>query len=363
MDKDLDLRFEKLERALGNMIDSLAKNNPSKTVAEELVAAEAELAEGLKLLERHQNNAARIQHLRQETAQLDAQIKDIANSLWNMRKELKAVSVTSHPPANPKYRFTTAELLAYARRISRNTLPLPGVTNGVDVSASQQQSQQQQTSQPADVGDSFQSQTPNTSFNLSFAAPAADTSIVFPGAPTPSTQDTPSQTQLPQHPALSAAAATAPATKEAAESKIPTHLRPALNPLRDATFLPWPSEDRIRSGALAAVQALVDSGIDPKGYDPVEEERRKKQAEEEERERLRREAEEREAAERRMQAERERMMREREQARLQAQREGGGLVPGLERRESLVAGGMGGGKPKQFTFLGADDDDDDDDGD
>ncbi|KAL1839654.1 hypothetical protein VTJ49DRAFT_1264 [Mycothermus thermophilus] len=371
MDKDLDARFEKLERALGSMIDSLAKNNPSKTVAEELVAAEAELAEGLKLLERHQNNAVRIQQLRQETSLLDTQIKDIASSLWNMRKELKAVPVTTHPPPNPQYRFTTAELLAYARRISRNTLPLPGVTNGVEIPTPQQQQQQQQQqpsfTQPADADDSFrQTQTPNTSFNLSFAAPTADTSVVFPGsAPTPTTltQDTtlpPSQQPLQEK--LSAAAATAPATKAAAESKLPPNLRPAVNPLRDATFLPWPSEARIRSGALAAVQALVDSGINPKGYDPAEEERRRKLAEEEERERLRREAEEREERERRMREERERMARERERARMQSQQEGG-LVPGLERRESLLATGGGGQKPKQFTFLGADDDDDDDDAD
>ncbi|KAL2267388.1 hypothetical protein VTJ83DRAFT_4665 [Remersonia thermophila] len=373
MDKDLDARFEKLERALGSMIDSLAKNNPSRTVAEELVAAEAELAEGLKLLERHQNNAARIQQLRQETSLLDTQIKDIASSLWTMRKELKAVPVTTHPPAHPEYRFTTAELLAYARRISRNTLPLPGVTNGVEIPTPQPPSQQQASfSQPADADDSFrQTQTPNTSFNLSFAAPAADASAVFPGsgalapAPTALTQDTaatlpPSQAPLQEK--LSAAAATAPATKAAAESKLPTHLRPAVNPLRDATFLPWPSEARIRSGALAAVQALVDAGINPKGYDPAEEERKRKRAEEEERERLRREAEEREERERRMREERERMARERERARMQSQQEAG-LVPGLERRESLLAAGGGGQKPKQFTFLGADDDDDDDDAD
>ncbi|KAL2165044.1 hypothetical protein VTH06DRAFT_340 [Thermothelomyces fergusii] len=169
MDKDLDGRFERLEKALGNMIDSLAKNNPSEKVAEELVAAENDLFDALKLLEKHQNNNARIQQLRQETARYDSQIKDIASSLWNMRKELKAVPTTTTPPGGKKNQFTTAELLAYARRISRNTLPLPGVTNGVDMSPTAP------ATQSADVEDSFrlqppsqqpsQTQTPNTSFN------------------------------------------------------------------------------------------------------------------------------------------------------------------------------------------------------
>jgi hypothetical protein len=343
MDKDLDRRFERLEKAIAAVIDGVAKNNPSESAAEDLRAAEAEFNEGLKLLERHQNNYARIQQLRQETSLLDTQIKDIASALWTMRKELKAVPTTTNPPGGPKHQFTTAELLAYARRISRNTLPLPGVTNGVDLSTPQS------STQPTEAEDSFrlqtqptQSQTPTTSFNMSFG-PTVSTPGGMPSASTPNTaHDT--------QPATQASSSSSYPTKATAEAKLPIHLKPAVNPLQDTPFLPWPSESQIRSGGLAAVQRLVDAGIDPKGYDPAEEERKKKEEEQARKEAEERARQEREAAERRMREENERMARERERAR---QMEGG-----LERRDSVAVGRP---KPKQFTFLGADDDDDEDD--
>ncbi|KAL2177806.1 vitamin-D-receptor interacting mediator subunit 4-domain-containing protein [Thermothelomyces heterothallicus CBS 202.75] len=347
MDKDLDGRFERLEKALGNMIDGLAKNNPSEKVAEELLAAENDLFDALKLLEKHQNNNARIQQLRQETARYDSQIKDIASSLWNMRKELKAVPTTGIPPSGKKNQFTTAELLAYARRISRNTLPLPGVTNGVDMSTTAP------PTQSADPEDSFrlpsqpsQTRTPNTSFNLSFSG-AVGTPGGATNTPTPNTaNDTQPTTQLPP----------SQPPKTTTEDRLPQHLKPAINPLHDAAFHPWPTEAQIRSGALAAIQRLVDAGIDPKGYDPEEEERKRKAEEQARREAEERARQEREAAERRVREERERMARERELAR---QREGeAAAAGGLERRDSVAVGRA---KPKQFTFLGADDDDDDDD--
>jgi hypothetical protein len=101
----------------------------------------------------------------------------------------------------------------------------------------------------------------------------------------------------------------------------------------------------------------VDRGIDPRGYDPAEEERKRVAAEQARRER--------EEAERRASEERERMAREREERARRAAQEnhpaGGaaGVVPGLERRDSVAVGvGRGDTQPKQFTFLGADDDDD-----
>ncbi|KAK4125852.1 hypothetical protein N657DRAFT_632047 [Parathielavia appendiculata] len=335
MDKDLctpmgellDCRFERLEKALNVMIDSLAKNTPSEKLAEELVSAQEDLNDGLKLLERHQNNYGRIQQLRQETSLLDTQIKDIASSLWNMRKELKAVPTTAHPMNGQRYRFTTAELLAYGRRISRNTLPPPGVTNGVDMS----------TPEPSQT-----TQTPFTSFNTSFNG-----TVGTPG-PMSATPNTTLDTQTTSQ----QLAAAKPNTTEA---KLPQHLKPAVNPLHNAAFQPWPTEAQIRSGGLAAIQRLVDAGIDPRGYDPEEEERKKQAEEQAKKEAEERARQEREAAERRMREERERMARERERARQQM--EGGA---GADRRDSVVGAGPRASKPKQFTFLGADDDDDED---
>ncbi len=348
MDKDLDRRFDRIEKAIGQMIDALAKNHPSEKAAEELLAADAELTEGLKLLETHQNNNARIQQMRQETSLLDTQIRDMTSALWNMRKELKAIPTTPRHPNGTKHQFTTTELLAYARRISRNTLPPPGVTNGVDMSAPQS------STQPPEPEDSFrlqtqptQTQTPGTSFNLSFNG-TVGTPGPMGSAPTPNTAtDTQPTTQLPP---------SSQPYKPTSEEKIPPHLQPAVNPLHDAAFHPWPTEGKIRSGGLAAIQRLVERGIDPRGYDPAEEERKLKEAEQAKREAEERARQEREEAERRMREERERMARERERAR---QMEGAG--GSLDRRESVAAFGRAGAqKPKQFTFLGADDDDDED---
>ncbi|KAK4155848.1 vitamin-D-receptor interacting mediator subunit 4-domain-containing protein [Chaetomidium leptoderma] len=353
MDKDMDGRFERLEKGIDNMVNALVKNNPSDKVAEDLLAAEAELSRGLKLLETHQNNYARIQQLRQETSLLDTQIKDIASSLWNMRKELKAIPTTTKPPDGSKHEFTTAELLAYARRISRNTLPPPGVTNGVDLSTSQP------STQPPDPEDSFrlqtqpsQTQTPNTSINLSFNGTVSTPGPISAPTPNMTTNNNDTQhttTQLPP---------SQPPTKATAEARLPLHLKPAVDATHDATFLPWPSEAHIRQGGLAAIQRLVDAGIDPRGYDPAEEERKRKAEEQAKKEAEERARQERDAAERRMREERERMARERERAR-QMEGAGAGGGGGAERRDSVAIGGGAARKPKQFTFLGGDDDDDD----
>ncbi|KAK4238681.1 vitamin-D-receptor interacting mediator subunit 4-domain-containing protein [Achaetomium macrosporum] len=344
MEKDLDGRFERLEKALNNMIDSVVKNNPSEQLAEELVAAQDDVMAGLKLLETHQNNYARIQQLRREVSRYDDQIKDIINSLWQMRKEL--VAVTATPPGGSKYQFTTEELLTFARQISRKTLPLPGVLNSyLDAN----------TARPAEP-ESQTAQTPNTSFNFGLS----NASIGTPGPMSASTPNTAANDTTTQQ--TSQLPPSQPYTKPpTTEEKLPAHLKPAVNPLLEASFQPWPTAEQIRSGALADIQRLVDKGIDPKNYDPAEEERKRvaeEQAKKEAEEQARREREE---AERRMREERERMARERERARQMEAVASGAGGRGAERRDSVAVGmGRAANKPKQFTFLGADDDDEDD---
>ncbi|KAK1783006.1 vitamin-D-receptor interacting mediator subunit 4-domain-containing protein [Copromyces sp. CBS 386.78] len=304
MDKYLDARFERVEKALATFIDSIAKYNPSEKLAEDLVAADRELAAGLKELERHQNNHARILQLRQETASLDQQTKDIIGGLWNMRKEVKTTPATNYPAAGPKYKFTTHELLNYAKRITG---------------------------------------TP--------AASAAPT----PAASGPVTTTT-STTALFSQPPL------APSANQTA---LPDDFKPHINLLTGYQFHPWPTEDKVRMGGMAAYQSLVSRAVDPRGYDPEEEERRKKEEEEARKEAEERAIREREEEERKMREERERMARERERARREeAERSGsisgpagGAGAPGAP----AVAPGAGGGGRSQFTFLDGMDDDDDDD--
>lgn len=48
MDKYIDSRFERLEKALTNLIDSVTKYHPSKPHARELEIADLELSSGLE---------------------------------------------------------------------------------------------------------------------------------------------------------------------------------------------------------------------------------------------------------------------------------------------------------------------------
>ncbi len=48
MDSIIDGRFERLEKALAGLIDSVTKYHPSTSLAEELMAADAELSKGLE---------------------------------------------------------------------------------------------------------------------------------------------------------------------------------------------------------------------------------------------------------------------------------------------------------------------------
>lgn len=48
MDKFIDARFERLEKALTSLIDSVTKYHPSMNVANELRAADLDLTKGLE---------------------------------------------------------------------------------------------------------------------------------------------------------------------------------------------------------------------------------------------------------------------------------------------------------------------------
>lgn len=48
MNKQLDVCFDRVEKALGTLIDSIAKYNPSTNQVQELGNADAELTKGLK---------------------------------------------------------------------------------------------------------------------------------------------------------------------------------------------------------------------------------------------------------------------------------------------------------------------------
>ncbi|KAB5572328.1 vitamin-D-receptor interacting mediator subunit 4-domain-containing protein [Coniochaeta sp. 2T2.1] len=331
MDKYIDERFDRVQRALTTLIDSVTKYTPSTTQANELAQADKELSEGLHELQTHQNNYLRIQELRKEADDLDAQIKTTVSLLWNTRKEITATPTTSYPSSGPRYDFSYSDLLNYARRIARTTVPPPGVTNGVDLSAP-----------PAEQGTSAE-QTPVTA--------ATDNPIVTNGTTT--TQPQPTASADPSQPSQQT-------SQQTFTTALPEHMADSVNLLEGAVFYPWPGEDRIRNGALEQCQRLVNAGVDPVGYDPEEEERKRLAAREE--------AERREAleAEERRKREEERFARARAAA-LERERQRQAAA------QAAAAGGEGAGaagqsspearrdsKPKQFQFMGGLDDEDDD---
>lgn len=309
------------------------------------VACEIDLADHCFLsftitVQTHQNNYLRIQKLRKLSAVLDTQIRDTLTSLANTRKDIVTTHTTTYP-SEPNYPIVYEELLSYAQRISKTTLP-PAATIEAASTSSEPRAQAQ-----------TQAQAPNPEFQLQ--------SVLTPSAPTPSQPQSPAMNGTPAVTSEQHTQQTATNTN----TSLPEGMSQYLNPLSGQLFFPWPLEDKIRSGALASYQMLLEQGIDPKGYDPATEEERKRKEEEERKAKEEREQSEREARERQLREERERARIERERQREKDQE--------AWRRASLVGGHAQGpapsrpsaaaGNKKQFQFTNLDDLDDDDDDD
>lgn len=281
-------------------------------------------------MQTHQNNFIRIQELRKTSASLDAQIRDTLSSLASTRKDIVTTPTTTFPPG-PNHPFSYEELLSYARRISKTTMP-PASTLRASAAAA-----------AAAAGAPSEGQTPlPDSAQATTAAPSAAA--------------TPSQ---PQSPAVlnGLQAGSQPPPTQQTNTSMPPDLSNFLNPQSGQLFFPWPQEDKIRSGSLAAIQILADQGINPKGYDPVEEEARKQREAELQREQEEKARLDREEKERHMMQERERLrieaVKQREKDQEAMRKAGAGdVIPSSATKEK-----------KQFQFSSLDDLDDDDDDD
>ncbi|KAF6820932.1 mediator of rna polymerase ii transcription subunit 4 [Colletotrichum plurivorum] len=330
MDTVIDARFERVEKALASLIESVAKYHPHAKQALDLHEADNDLSRGLDEVQVHQNNHLRLQQLRANTSSLDAQIRDTLNSLATTRKDITTTQITVYPDG-PKYPVKYDELLNYARRISKTTLPPAAVTNGVPTAGS----------------------TPGPDPNASMTA------ATTPGGPNgmqsqpASAAPTPGPTQTPDPSGSGAPPGSQqdlllPSTQQTATS-LPDGLRNHLDPHFNASFVPWPNEFQIRSGAMAVYQDLQDKGIDPRGYDPLQIAEAKRREEEERKAREEQDRLELERKHREYQEKMEKIRREQQEA---------------YRRDSMAVGGGGAssaGKSKQFQFSSMMDDDDDED--
>ncbi|KAF9874696.1 mediator of rna polymerase ii transcription subunit 4 [Colletotrichum karsti] len=330
MDKIIDARFERVEKALASLIESVSKYHPHAKQALDLHEADNDLARGLDEVEAHQNNYLHLQHLRATTASLDSQIRETLSSLATTRKDITTTQITIYP-GGPKYPVKYDELLNYARRISKTTLPPAAVTNGIPTAGS--------TPAPDPNASMTTVNTPGANGMQSQPVSAA---------PTPSQTQTPDPSGALNGGASSGDLAATQQTATSGATSLPDGLRNHLDPHFNASFIPWPNEFQIRSGAMAVYQDLEDKGIDPRGYDPQQIAEAKRKEEEERKAREEQERLELERKHREYQEKMEKIRREQQEA---------------YRRDSMAVGSAGAstaGKNKQFQFTSIMDDDDDD---
>ena len=197
----------------------------------------------------HHANYARILTLRATAVALDEKIKNTLRTLSTTRKELLDIS-SSQPSPNAR-EVSVDELLSYAKFISKTTVP-PTFRRPI----------------PADI--LSQAQGAN--------AEAANMTQITNGMATPAQNGDAAMEQ----PAENRAVATLSADTKA-----------MLDPLSQLPFVPWPSQDVIRMGALAEIQGILEDGRDPSTVLSAEEQEAEDKRKAEEEERLRQEQEER----------------------------------------------------------------------
>lgn len=213
MNTVIQSQLNRVESALTTLIDSIAAYNPSIPAANNLLAADDELQKGLKRLARHQVNHARILSLHEQIAQQNAQITSTVAALADLRTDL--LSTPTSLPSKDTMEVPYTELLVYAKRISRCTVP-----------------------------------------------------------PTFRTPLPPAQPQIVADPPPAVNGDTEASKQGEEEGRgigteaLGTDERQWLEPLMQMPFVPWVDDDTMRRGALAQIQALVERGEDPADVKP-----------------------------------------------------------------------------------------------
>ncbi|KAJ4987726.1 mediator of rna polymerase ii transcription subunit 4 [Stagonosporopsis vannaccii] len=247
MDDILQAQFDRVEQALGTLVDSIASYNPNPQAAIDLVAADNELSHGLDQLARHQANHARLQTLRAEADALEEQLKSSVAALAGLRKELSGTPATVFPENSRPVPFD--KLLQYAKSISKYTVP-PTFRERVP--------------DPDGAADKHK-EAPEGSAS----APATN------GLNTPTTATAPIE--------QSKASNETPKDDEETEVVVPeitAEEEEWLKKLKDNNFtwFPWPDNDKIRRGNLWKLYHYREQGRNLEDFDieAYEEEERKK---------------------------------------------------------------------------------------
>jgi len=216
MDVVLQTQFQRVEAALNTLIDSITSYNPSTQAAVNLVAADDELSKGLEQLAVHQANYARILTLRQTVASLEGQLKGSLTTLADLRKELLTMPATTFPPSSRHVPFD--EVLHFAKNLARYQAP-PAI-------------------RPPPTKEDGIPEQPDQ----------ADVSISN-GVVTPINQG--------------AVDDAAKEKMDKAASTLTQAQRDWLEEASRAPFMPWPTDNKIREGALGHIQNMIARGQDP----------------------------------------------------------------------------------------------------
>ncbi|KAM0325781.1 hypothetical protein ACHAQA_007083 [Verticillium albo-atrum] len=273
MDDYIDARFERVEKALASLVESVSKYHPYAKQAIDLQDADKELSKSLEQVQQHQNNHLRLQQLRATSSALDAQIRETLSTLASTRRDITTTHITVHGDQE-HFPIKYEELLNYARRISKTTLPPAGVTNGVIFDAAPVVDEAAASNALNGLQSTATSAAPTPSGAPTPGAPTPGAGT--PAAPTPTAQQFADPTALngvtsqpPGDPATSVNDHAGSDTPQPISTALPEGLRDHLDTNHGTIFIPWPNEYQIGGGALAACQDLAERGIDPKGYDPV----------------------------------------------------------------------------------------------
>ncbi|KAI9811077.1 MAG: hypothetical protein M1827_005659 [Pycnora praestabilis] len=243
MNAILQTQFQRIETALNTLTDSIASYNPSTAAASELLSADDKLSQGLEQLAVHQANNAYINSLRSTSSTLDARIKSTLTLLASTRAELLATPATRFPPDAAARSVPYDELLSYAKRISKFTVPPTFRVAPLPAEPSQNAA------------------TANTGTDTIHASQALGSAPQVTNGTT--TSASPSQIGASSTSAEQLAANAAGLSTGVGISSLAVGETQWLDPTSQMAFVPWPSEEVIRRGALAQIQIMLEQGQDP----------------------------------------------------------------------------------------------------
>lgn len=274
MDAHLNPLFTAVDRALTTLLTSITTYNPNPAHANELVAADNALRSGLSVLQVHQQNQERIQLLQRQSDALDAQIRETLSLLVRTREKVLRAgaagegaaggasaksSAGSHAAPEALRPVDYTSLLEYAGRISKFTLPSnyradtltgePARDDADEEDATGDAPQERETELKSAQSPSQVHGTNGITGPAVSASANANEDIVMGDAGAPNGQ---------------VALSTSPAQVESQTraTDLPGQFSSYLDPHNMYSFVPWPHDEQLRRGALATVQAALETGKD-----------------------------------------------------------------------------------------------------